>query len=76
VENDSLEELYISSMSDISTHLAKGYNVLEISAVLVRLGLELYKTSLDEEGFHKIIDFISDNRDSIKPLLGEIKNVH
>ena len=45
-----------------------------IAATLVTIGLRIYKTVLDEEGYKKITESISDSYDKIKKL--EEKTLH
>jgi hypothetical protein len=45
-----------------------GNDVLEVAALMVRIGLEIYRSSLEEEDYYKIVDFISDNSDKISPI--------
>ena len=45
-----------------------------IAATLVTIGLRIYKTVLDEEGYKKMTESISDSYDKIKKL--EEKTLH
>ena len=50
------------------------FNWQIIAATLVTIGLRIYKTVLDEEGYKKMTESISDSYDKIKKL--EEKTLH
>lgn len=45
-----------------------GVNPTEIAPILIKHGLEIYKTILDEEAYNKIVDVISEKRNEIRTL--------
>lgn len=49
----------------ITELLTKNCNPLAIAAFLIQHGLFIYKTSLPEADFDKLVDYISDNRHRI-----------
>jgi hypothetical protein len=69
-DDDKLENLYYEMTAQTAEYIKNGYDILEVSALMIRIGLELYRTSLDEEGYDKMVDFISENRNQINPIGG------
>jgi hypothetical protein len=74
-DDDKLENLYYEMTAQTAEYIKNGHDVLEVSALMIRIGLELYRTSLDEEGYDKMVDFISENRNQINPI-GGTTHVH
>jgi hypothetical protein len=74
-DDTKLEDLYLSMTAYTAECIKNGNDVLEVSALMIRIGLELYKTSLDEEGYHQMVDYISEHRDQINPI-GANARVH
>lgn len=60
-----LIQLYKSFLDLTDKSLGEGYSGLEIAPILIKLGLEIYKTTLSEEDFEKICSFVYDSRDQI-----------
>ena len=60
-----LIQLYNSYLSLTDKSLGEGYTALEIAPILIKLGLEIYKTTLSEEDFEKICSFVYNSRDQI-----------
>lgn len=75
MDDDKLEDLYREIATHTAEYIKNGHDVLAVSALMVRIGLELYKTSLDDEGYDKMVDFISENRNQINPI-GGTTHVH
>jgi hypothetical protein len=66
--DQDLSKLYEDLVSFVSERVNKGQDTMAIAAIMVRLGLEIYKTTLDEQGYNKMVDFISNTRDDIKAI--------
>ena len=47
------------------------FNWQMIAATLITIGLRLYKTTLDEEGYKKMTNTISNSYDEIEPFKDE-----
>lgn len=60
-----LIQLYSSFLDLTDKSLGEGYTGLEIAPILIKLGLEIYKTTLSEEDFEKISSFIYESRNQI-----------
>jgi len=67
-DDTTLENLYFDLSEFVSEKIIEGHDSLEVSAILIRIGLEMYKTTMDQEGFDKMVDFISENRHHINSL--------
>jgi hypothetical protein len=75
-DDSKLEDLYFDITEYVSEKIKDGYDSLEISALLVRIGLEIYKTTMDQEDFDKMVDFISENRHHINSLSQNTTHIH
>jgi hypothetical protein len=75
-DDSKLEDLYFDITEYVSEKIKDGHDSLEISALLVRIGLEIYKTTMDQEDFDKMVDFISENRHHINSLSQNTTNIH
>lgn len=61
-------ELYEDLSVFVSKRLDRGYDPIAIAPIMIKLGLEMYKTVLDKAGYDNIVDFISESRDEIKTI--------
>lgn len=75
-EDKELEELYFELTSHAAEKITNGSDVLEVSALLIRIGLELYRTTMSDEDYDKMVDFISKNRHQITPITPGEQHVH
>jgi len=48
--------------------LREGMSPIEVAPLLIKVGLELYKTVLSDEDYDNMVDFISENRNEVKDL--------
>lgn len=60
-----LIQLYNLYLSLTDKSLGEGYDSLEIAPILIKLGLEIYKTTMSEEDFEKLCSFIYESRNQI-----------
>lgn len=66
MDNTNLEELY-HAMLRVTTELVNnGYDAMEISAVMTRVAMQIYKTKLSDKDYNQMIDYISQSRDEIQ----------
>lgn len=70
-----LDDLYQDYWQFTSDKVANGYTVLEFAAVSLSCALSIYKTTLNQDDFDKMIDFIGESRDNVKKILLE-DNLH
>lgn len=63
-----LNNLYQDYWQYQDNKIGNGYTLLEIAAVSLACALSIYKTTLCEEDFDQMIDYINENRDSVKSI--------
>lgn len=56
--------------------LGEDIKAIEIAPILIKLGLEIYKTVMTEEDYNRMVDFISDHRDEINDLSDFLPELH
>ncbi len=66
MENDRLEDLYYALVKITADLTTAGYNSMEISAVMTRVALQIYKTTLSEQDYNRMVDVISQSRNEIE----------
>jgi hypothetical protein len=76
MSEDRLIKAYQEYMLTTDTLLAQGVTALELAPIMVKLGLEIYKTIMSEEDYNKMVDFISDNRNEIQDLSDLLPEIH
>lgn len=62
----SLEDLYYTLVKITTELTGAGYNAMQIGAVMTRVALQVYKTTLSDQDYNKMVDFISQSRDEIE----------
>jgi len=67
ISEDNIDKLYHETVQ-VLENLAENYNAMEIAAVFVNLGMTIYKTSLQEEDYQRMIQAIYETRDIVKPF--------
>jgi hypothetical protein len=58
MDNTNLEDLYYALLRVTAEFVNNGYDAMEISAVMTRVALQIYKTKLSDEDFHRMMDYI------------------
>ena len=76
MSNSNLEQIYFRAIELVDDLLGKDARAVEIAPILVKTGLEIYKTILTEEEYQKIVDHIYDNRNEIQPLGDQVTELH
>lgn len=66
MSNDRLEDLYYTLVKVTSELTNSGYDSMEVGAVMTRVALQIYKTTLNDQDFNKMVDFISQSRNEIE----------
>lgn len=66
MEDSRMEDLYYTLVKVTADLTNAGYNAMEIGAVMTRVALQIYKTTLSDHDYHKMVDFISQSRDDIE----------
>jgi hypothetical protein len=76
-EDDSyLDEIYGELTEIAGERINDGVPVEEISALFIRIGLEIYRTMSSDEEFDTMVDYISENRHYISSLDSDNTNLH
>lgn len=68
---DNVNALYEDYWHFHSNKIDNGYTILEIAAVSLACALSIYKTTLSEDDFNKMMDFIDENRNNVKKIIDE-----
>jgi hypothetical protein len=76
MSDSKLEQIYFQAIALVDELLGKDARAVEIAPILVKTGLEIYKTILNEEEYQKIVDHIYDNRNEIQPLGEQVTELH
>jgi hypothetical protein len=66
MEDGRLDDLYYTLVKITADLVGAGYSSMEIGAIMTRVALQIYKTSLSEQDYQKMVDFISSSRDEIE----------
>lgn len=68
-----MQSTYDELLLLIDRELGAGAKPLEVTAVLLAVSLRMYRTILDPDDFDRMMDTISDGRDTILPMFGDAK---
>jgi hypothetical protein len=60
-----LEQLY-SNYLEFTDHMIGQYDPMEVAAIMMTQALSIYKTSLDEIDYNKMVDSISASRSQVR----------
>lgn len=74
-DEEEFEALYTEYIS-LTNELLENFDVLMIAAIMTTIGFSLYKTSLSDEDYNKIVDSMYDLKDDIATLNNERGYVH
>jgi hypothetical protein len=76
-EDDSyLDEIYSELTELAGERINNGVPVEDVSALFIRIGLEIYRTMSSDEEFDTMVDYISKNRHYISSLDQGNTNLH
>ena len=65
MSDTDLEELYSLYLS-IADGMVEKYGAMEVAAVMMAISLSIYRSSMDEVDYNKIVDNISASRSQVK----------
>lgn len=71
-----IENTYRQTLELFDRWIGEGVKPLEIAAVLVTVGLSLYRTLLSKEDYEMIVDRISESRHEVKLLQPQDPPLH
>jgi hypothetical protein len=60
-----LQQLYDNYL-EFTDHMVSKHGPMEVAAVMMAQALTIYKTSMSEDDYHRIVDDISASRDKVK----------
>jgi hypothetical protein len=66
MSDEEINLLYYQIEKNTADLLGCNYNPMAIAGVMMAQALSMYKTCLTEEEYHKMVDFISSNRENVK----------
>lgn len=73
--DSGLDQLY-HSYWEVHNEKMNTHSPLEIAAILMAQSLSIYKTVLDEDEYNRMVDSISDLRDSVKEIPQSASQYH
>jgi hypothetical protein len=68
-QDQSLVDIDSVLVGQITDLIKNNHDVLAVAAVLCKLSLQLYRTTLSDEDYNRMVDAISSMRDRITPLM-------
>jgi len=66
MEDTKLEDLYYTQVKLVAQLTGAGYSPMEIAAILTRVALQIYRTTLSDTDYNQMIDFISESRNEVE----------
>jgi hypothetical protein len=66
--DQDLQDIDSVLVGQITALIKSNHDVLAVAAVLCKLSLQLYRTTLSDADYDRMVDAISDMRDRITPL--------
>jgi hypothetical protein len=76
MNEDNLLKVYEEYMELTDKLISENASALEIAPIMIKIGLEIYKTVMSKEDFNKMVDYISDSRDDIRNLSEFLPEIH
>ena len=65
-EAKELQDIYNKIFAETLRHI-KRYEVQMVAGTLMAIAIRLYKTTLDDKGFHSMLQTVLDSEDEIRP---------
>ena len=65
-EAKELQDIYDKIFAETLRHI-KRYEVQMVAGTLMAIAIRLYKTTLDDKGFHSMLQTVLDSEDEIRP---------
>ena len=69
--SDDLQDLY-NTYLEFTSDMVNQYGGMEVAAIMMAQALSIYKTSLDEMDYNKIVDNMSSSRGQVKKFIPTI----
>ena len=61
-----LQEIYDKIFAETLRHMKK-YEAQMVAGTLMAIAIRLYKTTLDDKGFHSMLQTLLDSEDEVRP---------
>jgi hypothetical protein len=68
MEEDEIDEIYFKYTDFAAESINNGDDPATVASIMIRLGLELYRTVESEEEFEELLNYLSNCKDIIQPL--------
>tara|TARA_R110002073_G_scaffold209377_1_gene369894 strand:+ start:343 stop:576 length:234 start_codon:yes stop_codon:yes gene_type:complete len=65
-KDKELQEIYNKIFAETLRHMKK-YEAQMVAGTLMAIAIRLYKTTLDDKGFHSMLQTVLDSEDEIRP---------
>jgi hypothetical protein len=65
-KDKELQDIYNKIFNQAGRHM-KTYEAQMVASTLMAIAIRLYKTTLDDEGFHSMLKTILDSEEDIRP---------
>ena len=69
IAEDKLQHIYNQCL-EFTSHMVEQYGGMEVAAIMMTQALSIYRTTLKEEDYNKMVDSISDSRDKVQTFTG------
>ena len=76
MNDENLVRTYEEFMTLADKLLGEDIKAIEIAPILIRMGLEIYKTVMSPEDYDRMVDFISDHREDVRDLNEFLPELH
>jgi hypothetical protein len=76
MNDENLINTYGEIMKLADKLLGENVSAIEIAPILVKFGLEIYKTVLSQAEYERMVEYIYDHRDDIKDLKEFMPELH
>ena len=70
-----LQDIYNKIFEESVDHM-KDYEPQMVAGTLMAIAIRLYKTTLDDDGFHSMLQTVLDSEQEIKPYGDEEETIH
>lgn len=76
MSDKNLINTYHEFMTVTDRLLKEDIKAIEIAPILIKLGMEIYKTVLPEEDYERMVEYIYEHRDQINNLSDFMPELH
>ena len=74
-KDKELQDIYDKIFEETLRHM-KRYEAQMVAGTLMAIAIRLYKTTLDDEGFHSMLKTILDSEKDIKSYFDDKETIH